>query len=808
MNQLTKDVRHGARALLKDPGFTAVAVLTLALGIGANSTVFSWINATLLNPIPGAAEPRRLIAVTRGRSASFSYPDFVDMRSRTKSFSGVTATALCPMSFTGHDRPERVWGMLVSANYFDVLGVRPVAGRGFLPAEDARGSTPAVVIGYRLWQERFGGSREILGQTVPINSHEYTIVGVAPPVFQGSATGLRVEVWVPLAMTPQIAPDAAEQLDARNVTWLQVLGRLGPGVEREAAQAEMTGLFDQIAHEFPDSHKGRTTLTLYPLWRSPNGANGLFSRLLPLLLGIAGVVLLLACTNLANLVLARGLNRQREMAIRLSLGASRGRLVRQLLAENFTLALAGGALALAATGWAAGSFMKFAPASNLPVWLTVPMDERVFAATLAISLLATFLFGSLPALRASALDPICALKVESGSTAGSRRGGRLSRGLAIAQIAFSLVLLVCAGLLMRSFRATRTFDPGFNMHNVLLESYDLLPAGYSEAQASAFNRQVLERARALPGGESAALADWVPLGFGSNGAEFIPEGYAAGKNEAVEAGVAHVSPGYFATMQIPLVAGHDFSDQDTAASAPVVIINQAVADRYWPGQPAVGKRMRIEGKWATVAGVARTSHYYDLEEPPRPFIYLPLEQFFASSVTLHLRVAGDPQVSAAAATERVHQLNPGLPVFDVGTLETRIEPVTYGIRMAATFCGAFGVLALLLAMLGIYGVVAYGTRQRTREFGLRMALGAQPGDVVRLILRQGMGMLLAGTVTGLAAALAAGRLLNRLLFGVGAADPGTFVAVPLILVMVGLAACYLPARRAVRVDPLVALRHE
>ncbi len=808
MNGLAKDVRHGARRLVKDPGFTAVAVLTLALGIGANSTVFSWINATLLSPIPGAAEPQRLIAVMRGRSASFSYPDYVDLRTRTQSFSGLTAAALCPMSFTGHDRPERVWGMLVSANYFDVLGVRPAAGRGFLPAEDARGTAPVAVISYRLWQERFSGSRDVLGQTVPINSHDYTIVGVAPPAFQGSATGLRIEVWVPLALTEEMAPDAKGQLDARNITWLGAIGRLRSGAERGTAQAEMTGLFEQIARENPESHKGRTTVTLYPLWRSPNGANGLFSRLLPLLLGIAGVVLLLACANLANLVLARGLSRRKEMAIRLSLGASRGRLVRQLLAENLALALAGGALALAGTGWAAGSFMRFAPTTNLPVWLTVPIDERVFLATLVISLLTAFLFGSLPALRASAMDPIGALRDESGGSAGGRRGGRLSRGLAIAQIAFSLVLLVCAGLMIRSFRATRTFDPGFNMHNVLLESYDLLPAGYSEAQASAFNRQVLERARTLPGAESAALSDWVPLGFGSNSDEFVPEGYAAGKQEAIEAGVAHVSPGYFATMQIPLVAGRDFSERDAAESGPVVIVNQALADRYWPGQQTLGKRMRIEGKWATVAGVARNSHYYDLEEPPRPFVYLPLEQFFASDVTLHVRLAGDPLVSAAAATERIHQLNPGLPVFDVGTLETRIEPVTFGIRMAATFCGAFGALALLLATLGIYGVVAYGTRQRTREFGLRMALGAQPGDVVRLILRQGMGMLLIGSAAGLAAAIVAGRLLNRLLFGVGAGDPATFAGVTLLLAAVGLAACYLPARRAVRADPIRALRAE
>ncbi len=808
MDQLWNDVSHGARALRKDPGFTAVAVLTLALGIGANSTVFSWINATLLNPIPGASQPGQLVAVTRGHAGSFAYPDFLDLRSRSQSFSGLTATSLCPMSFTGRDRPERVWGMLVTANYFDVLGVRLALGRGFVPADDTPGQTPAAVISYRLWQDRFSGARDVLGRTLPINSHDYTIVGVAPPAFQGSATGLRVELWVPLAMTAQIIPDAAGRLDAREDTWLGTIGRLRRGAGREQAQAEMTGLFEQIVREFPDSHKGRIAVTLYPLWRAPNGANAVFSRLLPLLLGIAGVVLLLACANLANLVLARGMGRQREMAIRLSLGASRARLVRQLLAENLVLALAGGAMALAATVWTAGSFMQFAPASNLPIWLSVPVDHRVFAATLVFSLLATFLFGSLPALRASALDPVGALKDESGNAAGGRRRGGLSRSLAIAQIGFSLLLLVCAGLLTRSFRAARTFDPGFNPHNVLLESYDLFPAGYSEAQGGAFNRQVIEKARALPGAESAALADWVPLGFVSNGDDFVPEGYAAGKQEAIFAGIAHVSPGYFATLQIPLEDGRDFSFQDSGASTPVVIVNQAVAGRYWPGQPAVGKRMRIEGKWATVVGVARTAHYYDLDEPPQSFIYLPLEQFYTPEVTLHVRLAGDPPATAAAATARIHELNAGLPVFDVSTLEARIEPVTYGLRMAGTFSGVFGLLALALASVGIYGVVAYSTRQRTREFGVRMALGAQPADVLRLILRQGMVMLLAGTAAGLAAALAATRLMSRILFGITATDPLTFLGVTMLLAAVTLAACYLPARRAVQLDPLVALRHE
>ncbi|HKO04578.1 MAG TPA: ABC transporter permease [Candidatus Acidoferrales bacterium] len=807
MQRLWRDVLHGVRVLRKDPGFAAAAVLTLALGIGANSTVFSWINATLLNPIPGAWRTNELMSVTRGQSSPYSYPDFLDLRAGNHSFSGLTAVTSWPMSLTGKDRPERIWGSLVSANYFELLGVKPMVGRGFLPAEDTvPNGAPVAVISYRLWQDRFGGDPGVLGRTISINAHAYTIVGVTPPIFQGNYTGLRAALWLPVTMAPQFLPDAANRLDTRDDTWLNVLGRLRPGVDRQQAQAEMAGLFEQIARQYPDSHKGRPQVTLYQLWRAPNGANGLFSKLFPLLLGLAAVVLLLACANLANLMLARGVSRRREIAIRLALGASRARLVRQLLAENVVLSLAGGGVAFAATVWSSGSLMRFVPATNLPIWLSVGVDNRVMLATLGLSVLAAMLFGSLPAWRASAMDPVEALKDAGGG--GGGRKGHLSSGLAMTQIALSLLLLVSAGLLIRSFRATRSFDPGFNPRNVLVESYDLFPSGYGEARGAAFDRQVLEKAAALPGVRSACLADWVPLGFSSNSEGFVPEGYAAGAHEAMVAGIAHVSPGYFGVMEIPLLGGRDFAPEDSGNSQRVVIVNQALVDRYWPGQQAVGKRIQIAGKWATVIGVARTTHYYDLDEEPKTFVYLPVYQFYVSEVTLHLRTADEPLAVAGAAGEAVHQLNASLPVFDVSTLEARIEVVFYGLRIAGTFVGAFAVLALVLAAVGIYGVVSHSTQQRTREMGIRMALGAQPGDVMRLILGQSARMIFAGTAAGLLAAFATTRLMSRALFGVTATDPLTFVGVTLLLASVALVACYLPARHAIRVDPLVALRHE
>ncbi len=807
MSDLWHDVRFTLRVLGKTPGFVAIAVVTLALGIGANSTVFTWVNATLLNPIPGLLHTSQVVAVTRNRAGSFSYPDFKDLRDRSKSFSGMTAFSLGPMSLTGKEKPERVWGMMVSANYFRVLGVRPMLGRGFLPSEDsATNGAPVAVISYRLWQTRFGGNRAILGRTIHINMHPFTIVGVAPPVFQGSMSGLRAELWLPVTMEPELGTE--DWLAARGTQWLQVLGRLRTGVGRESAQAELITLYGQLARQYPDSHRGENRVSLYPLWRAPNGANAFFSKLLPILMALAGVVLLLACANLANLLLARGVSRQREMAIRLALGAGRGPLMRQVLVESLILSLAGGGLAMLVTLWSARQFMNFAPVTNLPVWISVNVDKRVLLATFAISVITAMLFGILPALRAAGIQPVSVLKEEAGGVAGGGRKARLSRGLAVAQIALSLVLLVSAGLFIRSFRATKQFDPGFDARGVLLESYDLLPNGYTAADGIAFDRQVLENVRALFGVRAASLADWVPLGFGQSFVSFTPEGYVAGPHEAVNAGYAHVSPGYFSTMQIPIVRGRDFTAADSGDSAPVVIVNQALAERYWPRQDAVGKRMRVFGKWATIAGIVRTTDYSELNEPPEPFLYLPLFQSYSSDVVLHVRTTGDPRAAAGAVTQVIHRLNADLPVFDVSTLEDRIGAGTFTLHMAGTFVGVFGVLALVLAAVGLYGVIAYGARQRTHEIGIRLALGAQPEDVGKMVLGQGAKLALVGVGIGLAASLGAARLVRSLLFGVGATDPVTFVVVTALLIGVALLACYVPARRAMRVNPIDALRHE
>jgi putative ABC transport system permease protein len=809
MGAIFQDIRHAVRMLLKARSFALIAILTLAFGIGANSMIFSWINATLLTPVPGMARTSEVVQVCRGESRSLAYLNFVDLRDRSHSFNGLTAFATGPISLTERGKPERIWGTVATGNYFDVLGVKPILGRGFLPDEDQfpRGAS-VVVLSYRLWQRRFGGDQNIVGKTIGINTHPYTIIGVAPPVFQGSITGLRSELWIPITTMAQLSDDGDATLRSRKGGWLNALGRLRPGTSREQAQADLSALMQQISLEHPESGKGSVGVSLYPMWRSPNGANGFFSVLLPILMALAGVVLLLACANIANLLLARGVTRQKEMAVRLSLGAGRWRLIRLLLVENMILALAGGGAALLVTFLEARSFMDFAPKSELPIWVQVNIDNRVLLVTLGFSLLTALLSGILPALRASAASPNSVLKDEAGAVSGGLRKSRLSTGLAVAQIALSLVLLVSAGLFVRSFRATQQFNPGFSPQGVLVASYDLGLNGYKEAAGVAFHRQVLEKTQALPGIQTASLADWVPLGYSSNSDEFVPSGYVSGPQEEISAGVAHVSPGYFATMQIPLLQGRDFSPQDSEGAQPVVIVNQTLAERYWPHQDPTGKQMKIEKKTAVVVGVVRTSHYYQLNEKPEPFIYLPLYQFYSGRAVLHVRNQGDSLAAAGAVEQVIHQFNPDLPVFDVTTLNARIGVASFVQKMAGTFVGGFGVLALLLAAVGIYGVIAYGTKQRTHEIGIRMALGAEPRDVLRLVLGKGLKMTFIGIALGAIAALAVTRLMHSLLFSVSATDPLTFLGVTVLLALVALLACYVPARSAMRVDPMVALRDQ
>jgi len=791
MTSFWQDVRYSLRMIVKAPGFAAIAVLTLALGIGANTTIFSWINSALLNPVPGLARPSEVVSLTLSKPGDnpfpFTYPDLEAMRDGQQSFTGITACSFAQMSLTGKSKPERVWGMVVSANYFEILGVRPILGRAFLPVEDEKpGGAPVAVISYRFWQTHFGANPDIVGRTIEINQHPYTIVGVTPAVFQGSQTGVRTEIWVPIMMEAQVN-SLGDLLHDHHQFWLLAFGRLKPGVVLSQAQEEMTLRLTPEAKNYPEEHKGHDSVTVYPLWRNPFGLNQFLSTLLPMLMSIAGLVLLLACANVANLMLVRSVGRRREIAIRMSLGASRWRLVRQLLVESLMLALAGGAVALLITFWTEGTLMKFMPVTeDIPLSLSIATDRTVLLATLVISVLTGVIFGILPALRSSGVAPVAVLKEDTGSASGGPKKARLASGLVVVQISLSLLLLICAGLFIRSFLSAQQINPGFNPHNVLIASYDLFTAGYSDASGAEFDRQLQAKLEALPGIQSVALTDRVPLGFGGGSTSVKPEGYVSQANESMETQVAIITPNYFQTIQIPIVKGRDFTLQDTKSSQRAVIVSETFANRYWPNQEALGKQLYTDlpKEWFTVVGVARDSKVTGLNEKPTPFLYLPLYQVYHATMIINARVAGDPLTFRETVEKTVHELNADLVVFDVTTLELREQFASFGQRVAGTFVGSFGLLALVLAAVGIYGT----------------------DNILRLVLGHGLRLTLVGVVLGLAASFVLTRYLRSMLLGVTSTDSLTCVAI--LLCAVALFASFIPARRAMRVDPMVALRYE
>jgi predicted permease len=815
MSNLLQDCKFGLRVLRKSPGFTAIAILTLALGIGANTTIFSWINSTLLNPVPGLSRPSEVVSLTLSKPGDnpfpFTYPDLEAMRDGQQSFTGIAACNFVQMSLKGRNKPERVFGMVASANYFDVLGVRPVLGRGFLPEEDTKpGGAPVAVISYKFWQTHFAANPEIAGQTIEINERPYTIVGVTPAAFQGSQTGVRTDIWVPIMMEAQLNP-LGDLLHDHHQFWLLGFGRLKPGVTLQQAQQEMTLRLKPEAQAYPEEHKGHDFVTAYPLWRNPFGLNMFLATLLPALMCIAGLVLLLACVNVANLMLVRAVGRRREIAIRMALGVTRWRLVRQLLVESLMLAMAGGAVALLITLWTQGTLMKFMPVTeDIPLSLTIRADRTVLLATFVISILTGVIFGILPALRSSGVAPASALKEETGSASGTLRKARLASGLVVAQISLSLLLLICAGLFIRSFRSAQQINPGFNPHNVLISSYDLFTAGYSESTGAEFDRQLVAKLETLPGVQSVTLSNRVPLTFGGGSTSVKPEGYVSPANESMETQAAIITPNFFQTMQIPLLKGRDFTLQDTKSSQRVAIVSEAFANRYWPGQEALGKQLNSDftHEWFKVVGVARDAKESGLNEKPMPFVYLPQYQVYRPDLIISARVSADPLSFAKTIEKTVHELNSEVVVYDVTTLEVRSQFSNFGLRVAGTFVGAFGLLALALAAVGIYGVTSYTTRQRTHEIGIRLTLGATKQDVMRLVIGHGLKLMLVGVGLGLVLSFALTRFLGGLLLGVTSTDAMTFSSVAVLLCAVALFACFIPARWATGVDPLVALRYE
>lgn len=812
MKQLLADIRYALRQLRRAPGFAVTAVLTLALGIGANSTILSWIGATLLNPIPDAKNIDRMLTIQRGErnehpTPPLSYPDFVDLRANAKSFSGLLGYHDDYISITGGARPERIYGALASADYFEVLGVQPYLGSTLIATRaNERAGLPIAVISYDLWQNHFAGDPDIIGKTIRLNLHPYTIVGVAPKGFRGCKSGLKTDIFLALGVDEQVW--GGNRFDRRGLAWLNVLGVMRPGVDAHQTDNELNLLMQRLVAQYPQDHQGANQLSTDPLWRSPFGANVYMAGTLPILLALAALLLLLACANVANLLLVRSVVRRREFVIRLSMGANRWVLIRQLMLENVIIALAGGTVALSSTLWTAKTLAGFMPGRTLPLAINGAVDGRVMVATILVALFTAVVSGVVPALRASKLSPSSILKDEGLNTSGGLHKSRLTSGLVIAQIGLSLFLLTCAGLFVRSLSKAQETNPGFDPNKVLLVTFDLRPMGYTDKTGTEFQREVVSKVKQLPGVESATLADFSPLSFTIRSSPFFPEGYVPRVHENIEADRGDVGPNYLATMRTPLVAGRDFTDADTGGSMPVVIVNQALVDRYWPGQNAIGKRIQVSGHWRTVVGVTINGKYRRLIYDPTPLVLLPLAQRYDDEVILHVRTKSEPLAMVPAVDEAIHSLNTDMPLYNVNTLKENIQGGSVFERIAVTFAGSFGLLALILAAVGIYGVVSYTTRRRTHEIGIRIALGAGKGAIMRQVLGQGLLLTIAGLTAGIVLSAVLTRFLRSVLFGVGSTDVLTFGAVTLLLALVAILATLLPARRAAAVDPVQALRTE
>ena len=806
MDTFLHDIRFGFRQLRKSPAFTLAAILTLALGIGANATIFTWLSALVINPVAGVdshgLESIRWYAPEGGQRV-VSWLDYLDIRKRNHTLKELAVWSASPVSLGEGTQPQRLWSMPVSANYFNMLGVKTALGRTFLPEEDENpGGHAVVVLSHDLWRTKFGGDPQIVGRQILLNKRNFTVIGVTPEAFVGSVLGLRFDMWIPVSMIDAVASDNI--LAKRGVSWLQTQARLNPGVDKRSAAADLTAISAQLAHEFNHTDKFNRAEAV-SIWK--DGGGSVLGPVMMLLMAVVGVVLLIACANVANLLLARAAGRRKEIAIRLALGVGRGRLIRQLLVENAMLALGGLAAALAALPVTMGSLQGFAPSSDLPVGVTIKSDWSVVLFTIAIAAVATLLFGLVPALRASRPNVVAAIKDESGGSTSPKKAW-LRNSLVIAQVALSLVLLVSAGLFLKTLHRATSADPGFDPRNVLVAGIDLQPNGYDAARAANVIREMTEKLSALPGVTAVSTIRAVPLGLsGTSSSRFEAEGYVPAKNEEMLANTNIVGPDYFHTVNTPLIEGREFTPSDNAGAQQVAIVNQTFARRYLP-RGAVGRRIRIQGAWQVVAGVVRDSKFYTLDEKPSPWVYRPFAQDFASQVNFLVRTMGDPQTYARPVEDSIHQIDATLPVFGVRPLASAISASYFGQRIGGAFLGFFGAVALALAAIGLYGVLAYTVAQRSREVGIRVALGAGRGNVLNLILSQGLRLTLVGLAIGLGIALAVTRLMRAMLLDVSPTDLQTLVGVSALLAVVALAASFFPAYRATRIDPILAIRHE
>jgi predicted permease len=835
IEDLWQDVRYGVRMLVKKPGFTIVAVATLALGIGANTAIFSLINATLWRQLP-VSEPESLVYVYSGNPGSpysnASYPDYVEFRDQNRVFSGLAAWGGISASLNSNEQTDLITGAIVSGNFFDLIGVRAALGRTISQEDDRTpGGHPVVVISHGLWQRRFGGNTGIIGQQVGLNGQSFTIIGVLPEEYKSAFPNRADDLYVPMMMQAVMRPPRAgysgemnpDLLKVRRNRWLWLIGRLNQGVTIEQAQASLIPITKEQGELYPDTNRNRI-LTLTRVNDGDPEARASLLSVAGLLLSVVGIVLLIACANVANLLLGRASARRKEIAVRLALGARRSRLVRQLLTESLLLSLLGGGGGLLLAVWAA-DILKGAPPPPgvLPVNLDFSLDGRVLVFTLALSVLTGIVFGIVPALQASRPDLVSTLKNDSPTLNHNHWRFNLRNGLVVTQVALSFVLLIGAGLFLRSLWQAQAIKTGFDEAKLLAAPLNINLLRYTRAQGREFYRQAVECVEALPGVESASLTRVVPLSGGSSIRSMLIEGRAgpesnfrseggstsAANENAISLSV--VGPKYFQTVGIGLLTGRDFNEQDTEDKPGVLVVNETFAQRYFGGQDALGKRLSLDGAqgpWREIIGIVRDSKYVTLGEAATPFAYLPLSQNHETGMVLLVRASGEPAGLAAAVRQAVQSLERNLPVTNIRTMSELIGNSLYAARMGAMLIAVFGLLALLLAAVGLYGVMAYAVSQRTREIGIRMALGARTTDVLRLVLREGMTLVAIGAVLGLMVALIVTRLLVSFLYGISPVDAATFVITALVLSVVAFIANFIPARRAMKVDPMVALRYE
>jgi predicted permease len=823
MEVLWQDIRYAARLLTKSPAFTALAVLALALGIGANTAIFSLVNAVLLRPLAGVEAADQLVAFERLQGDknydSFGYPDYLDYRDGNQSFSGLAAHVGTPLSFAGNTT-ERLRGDVVTGNYFSVLGAKPALGRLLEPQDDeAVGAHPVAVISHGLWQRAFGSDPSIVGQSINLNGYRFTIIGVAAKGFAGTSTGAAFDVWLPMAMQPQAIPRmSAGILQDRSAGWIAIFGRLKAGVQLQQAQAEIATISGRLAQAYPETNQARSAALLAGLGLTSSDRAS-FRRFLGLLLVAVVLLLLIGCGNVATLLMARATSRRREIAVRLALGASRIRLIRQLLTEGVLLSLLAGALGLLLAEWMADLILAFQqPAYGLR-GLATGLDFKVLGFTLALSLLTGILFGLAPALQVSKPDLVTSLK--DGTPAGGFHKSRVQSSLVAFQVGLSLVLLIGAGLAVRTMQKIVAIDRGFDTDHRLLMSLDLSIQGYSAEAGRAFYEQLIKQLESTPGVISASFAKTVPPNDWSDrmsvfyeGQEPSPETLRGSEELGIRTDANRVAPRYFQTLNIRLLQGRDFSEADRANAPAVAIVNESLAERLWPGESPIGKRLAApffndpRRPPVEIIGLVRDTRHRTLLADAPPILYLPVLQAYDGRTTLVIHTTGEPASMIETIHNAVAEVAKNLPLFAVKSMAEQVATTLWQQRMAASLIGIFGGLALVLAAIGLYGVIAHSVTQRTREIGIRMALGADSTNIVGLVVKQGLRLAATGVLMGVVAAMALTRLMSSLLYEVSATDPTTFIIAAVALIAVASLASYVPARRATKVDPMIALRHE